>query len=81
MASRYLFGVSHNGGRTAGRERDRRQAIAARHGCEWTEIYDKSGGWWKSWFSCPNRGEPFDSQTADAVMRDVKEEKVEASDG
>lgn len=78
MASPYIFGVANNWGRTAAWERERRHAIAERHGCEWTEIWDKASACWKSWFSCPNRGEPFDSQTADAVMREVSE-KVEAT--
>ena len=75
MASTHIFGVSYRWGRTATWDRERRHDIAEQHGCDWTEIWDVASGRWKSWFSCPNRGEPFDSQTADAVMRDVSEKE------
>jgi hypothetical protein len=69
----HMFGVAVHDGRTAGRERDRREAIAQRHGAEWTEIYDESTGTWKSWFSCPNQGRPFDQQIEAAVMQEVRD--------
>ena len=71
--SEHMFGVSTHDGRTAGRERDRREAIAQRHGAAWTEIYDPPSGTWKSWFSCRNHGAPFDQQIEAAVMQEVSD--------
>jgi hypothetical protein len=75
--SEYMFGVRVRDGRTPGRERDRREAIANRHGCTWVEIYEPTGQW-KSWFAGPNRGHPFDQQMGESVMAEVHEE---VSDG
>lgn len=69
----YMFGVSVRDGRTSGRERDRNAEIAQRHGCTWTEIYDQGTGRWKSWFSGPNRGRPFDQQMENRVLADLLE--------
>ena len=68
-----MFGVRAQDGRTAGRERDRREAIATRHGCAWVEIYEPGDGQWKSWFAGPNHGHPFDRQLEERVMAEVRE--------
>ena len=68
----HMFGVRVRNGRTAGRERDRREAIADKHGCTWVEIYEPTGQW-KSWFAGPNRGHPFDRQMEERVMAEVQE--------
>lgn len=71
--SEYLFGVRTSWGRTPGRERDRRESIANRHGCTWTEIMEP-GGTYKSWFAKHNEGRPFDQQVEDAVTKEVSDE-------
>jgi hypothetical protein len=71
--SEYMFGFRVRDGRTAGRERDRRESIAERHDCTWQEIYESGAGQWKSWFSGPNLGPPFDGQLEERVMAEVKE--------
>lgn len=71
--SEYMFGVRVTDGRTPGRERDRRDAVADKHGCKWVEIYEQATGKWKSWFAGPNRGHPFDQKMEDEVMAELKE--------
>ena len=44
--------------------------IAAKHGASHTNHIEPCGEK-QGWFSCQNRGEPFDSQTADVVIREV----------
>lgn len=68
--SEYMFGVATSWGRTPGVERDRREAIAKRHGATWVEIMEP-GGTYKSWFVCRNLGYPFDRQKEEAVMKEV----------
>lgn len=76
--SEYMFGVRVQDGRTAGVERDRRDAVAAKHGCCWVEIYDQGSGKWKSWFAGPNRGYPLNERMEEAVLRDLLQ-KVEVT--
>jgi hypothetical protein len=62
--SEYFFGL-HAGHLTAKADR-----IAKRHGAahsNHTEANGQRGGW----FSCTNRGQPFDGAVADAVYRDI----------
>lgn len=54
--SEYFFGV-HRGHLTARADR-----IAARHGTCHTN-YTEPRGIRRGWFSCPNRGSPFDGAT------------------
>jgi hypothetical protein len=61
----YFFGL-HRGHLTA--EADR---IARRHGA-WHVNCIESDGRRRGWFSCPNRGAPFDRATAKAVMADIE---------
>jgi len=45
--------------------------VARKHGAclvNYTEPHGKR----RHWFACPNRGEPFDSSTANAVMADIE---------
>ena len=71
MSGAYMFGVRVSDGRTAGRERDRREAIAERHECTWQEIYESNVGLWKSWFCGPNYGEPWNQKLESEVMAEV----------
>lgn len=62
--SEYLFGC-HDGHLVARADR-----IAAKHGAvhvNYTEPCGRRCGW----FSCRNRGEPFDGSVASAVERDI----------
>jgi hypothetical protein len=69
--SQYLFGVRESDGRFSAWDRVLRRAIAERHGCEWTEIYEPGSGRWKSWFSKRNEGRPFDQNVEDEVLKEV----------
>lgn len=40
--------------------------IAAENGADFT-CYQEPNGSWRFWFSCENRGSPFDQWTADRV--------------
>ena len=62
--SDYCFGL-HNGHLTAKADR-----IAARYGA-WHINYTEPSGWRRGWFACPNRGSPFDSNTAAKVWADL----------
>ena len=68
----YCFGVQR--GRLSEKEQKRRKRIARRHGANFVYA-DIPGDGWKSWFTCPNRGEPFDGATRRAVMADVEGEQ------
>lgn len=70
--SEYMFGLRVSDGRTSGRERDRRDAVAQRHGCRWVEIYELGSGKWKSWFAGPHQGSPFDERLESAVLAEIK---------
>ena len=65
-----MFGVRNSGDPTPSAERKRLYAIAERHGADFTEIRDANGTY-RRWFEVVNRGEPFNSRTANAVMADV----------
>jgi hypothetical protein len=80
----YFFGVGR--GRLTQAEIDRRTDIAARHDCEFVHQHGDGGlclcgrgcapgqcdilHWW---FTATNRGRPFGSQTADLVLREVRQ--------
>lgn len=63
----YLFGVRN--GRLAPSEVQRRERIAQRHGAEFIHARLPEG--WRSWFTAPNRGEPFDGDIRKAVEAEV----------
>lgn len=74
--SEYFFGLSHN--RITRKEARRREQIAKKHGANLSEANIKEGdspginnGRYFAWFSCPNRGEPFDSRTRLAVLSEI----------
>lgn len=67
--SEFHFGFGR--GRIKARERRKIDAIAARHGASFVNP-DLPGDGWSYWFSCPNRGEPFDRDTAHAVDADLE---------
>ena len=64
MSGEHLFGL-HEG--HLGPEADR---IAEKHEATHTN-HVEPGGLKRGWFSCDNRGEPFNSQTANAVMNEI----------
>lgn len=51
----------------------RADKIAKRHGA-WHTNYTEPRGEKRGWFSCPNRGAPFDVKTARAVIADLNAE-------
>jgi hypothetical protein len=70
--SEYNFGV-HNG-----HLKKQADAIAKKHGA-WHVNYNDPTGQLRGWFGCPNRGAPFDDNTARAVMAAI--EKAGGFDG
>ena len=67
--SDYFFGVTK--AKITKKEAARRQRIAAKHGATFVGPVDLPGNQSTGWFACPNRGEPFDSQIARAVMAEL----------
>lgn len=63
--SEHFFG-SHKGHLTARADRIAAKHVAAH--CNYTEPRGERRGW----FACRNRGEPFDSATARAVLADIE---------
>lgn len=60
----YFFGL-HDGHLRAAADK-----IAKKHGAEHINFTEPTGHE-RGWFSGPNRGEPFDSRLASAVMADI----------
>lgn len=69
----YFFGLGK--GRVSDTERKRLDKIAEKHGAWFCPYRDPAEGP-RYWFACPNRGEPFNGQTARAVMTEVGEIKT-----
>ena len=69
----HFFGTGR--GRVSARESARLERIARRHGASFVAV-SLPGDGPRYWFLCPNRGEPFDGETARAVMADVGEVRV-----
>ena len=71
--SEYFFGLF------SGRPRKRwikaAGKIAEKHGAAITAIRDPAAGY-RGWFSCRNRGAPFDGNTAHGVMRELERKKL-----
>jgi hypothetical protein len=63
--SEHFFGL-HRGHLTAKADR-----IARKHGASHVN-YTEPRGEKRWWFACRNRGEPFDSSTAKAVLADIE---------
>lgn len=67
--SEYFFGL-HGGHLTAKADK-----IAKKHGA-WHVNHEEFRGPGqvekRGWFACPNRGNPFDERTANAVMADIE---------
>ena len=64
-------------------ESDRRQEIARRHGCDYVEINRAQAaspgiinGNYKAWFETPNRGDPFNGRTAQAVVDELTRQRT-----
>lgn len=76
--SEFMFGVGRGElTSTAYRKIDK---IAGRHGATVTNPRLPGTGW-KFWFSAPNRGNPFDRQTSDAVFADLRAAGLANDDG
>ena len=60
----YFFGLHDGHLRTAA------DKIANKHGAEHVNFTEPTGRK-RGWFAGPNRGEPFDSRLASAVMADI----------
>lgn len=73
--SEYVFGVSRR--KPTEMQRLEIEIIVSYHGVTFVEYDDPSEGY-KSWFTGPNRGEPFDSQLAKAVYADLKESGLDS---
>ena len=69
----YLFGVGN--GDVSDREKSRVNRIAQKHGAAFVR-YRGPEGHGRYWFSGPNRGEPFDSKMAQAVLQEVGEIRI-----
>ena len=65
--SGFLFGAGN--GRVSQREGKRCDRIAQKHGASFVWVKMPEGP--RFWFACPNRGNPFDRDTAEAVMFEV----------
>lgn len=53
--------------------------VAEKHGATFVNPNLPDGA--RYWFACPNRGKPFDGQTADAVWADLIAEGLADKDG
>lgn len=73
MNGEYMFGVVR--GEVTLREYRRCSAIARKHGASFTGG-NLPGTGPQHWFTAPNRGAPFDGQTARDVMAEVGAVKV-----
>ncbi|HZN64408.1 MAG TPA: hypothetical protein VFB66_03850 [Tepidisphaeraceae bacterium] len=63
----YHFGTGQ--GRVSKAEAKRVDRIARKHGADFTSVRLPEG--YRYWFSCANRGAPFDGDTARAVLTEV----------
>lgn len=69
----HFFGLGK--GKVSATERKRINKILESHQAEFV-IYQEPNGELRYWFECENKGEPFDSWTATAVMKEVGQVKT-----
>jgi hypothetical protein len=69
----YFFGLGN--GKVSSKEQKRIQLVAEKHEAEFL-TYQEPNGSYRYWFSCQNKGEPFDQQTAFRVIKEIGEVKV-----
>lgn len=69
----HFFGLGN--GKVSAKEEKRIQRIAEDHQADFV-IYQEPNGELRYWFECENKGEPFDQQTATAVMKEVGQVKT-----
>ena len=69
----YFFGLGK--GKVGAKERKRIDRILESHQADFV-IYEEPNGELRYWFECENKGEPFDSWTANAVLKEVGEVKT-----
>ena len=73
----YMFGVG--AGCVSDDLEEQIDAIAREHGASFINARLPDGD--RHWFTCENRGAPFDSQTADAVMDGLRSAGLLDDDG
>lgn len=66
MNSEYLFGTTTE--KLTKKEGARRDRIAQKHGGNFVGPVAIPGNMTKGWFAIPNKGEPFNSRTAKAIL-------------
>jgi len=69
----HFFGLGK--GKVSAKEEKRIQRIAENHDAEFVNFQEPNGEF-RYWFSCDNKGEPFDSSTANYVMKEVGQVKT-----
>ena len=69
----HFFGLGN--GKVSAKEEKRIQRIAEDHEAEFVTFQEPNGEL-RYWFECENKGEPFDSWTATAVMKEVGKVKT-----
>jgi hypothetical protein len=69
----HFFGLGN--GKVSSKEQKRIQLVAEKHEAEFL-TYQEPNGSYRYWFSCQNKGEPFDSWTSNSVMKEVGEVKT-----
>jgi hypothetical protein len=69
----HFFGLGK--GKVSATERKRINKILESHQADFV-IYQEPNGELRYWFECENKGEPFDQQTATAVMKEVGQVKT-----
>jgi hypothetical protein len=71
MNGPHFFGVRR--GKLTANEVALRERVAAKHGVDFVYATIPGTGP-QSWFECTNRGEPFNRDTANAVLADLESE-------
>ena len=74
--SEYFFGITKT--KPTAAEGKRRDKVARKHGGAYVEVNRKEGsalginnGKYQGWFAIPNRGNPFDQQTAGEINAEL----------
>ena len=68
--SEHMFGVTW--GLVSRRTERALDRIARKHGCGFVQAFRDGPDRPRSWFAGPNRGEPFDSESARAIIADAE---------
>jgi hypothetical protein len=73
--SEYFFGVSRQ--RISDELAEQVNKIAKENDAEMVVVHNLPGTGYQRWFSCPNRGEPFNRTAAAAVYKALEEAGIE----